>query len=299
MRLSMNISSAVPKFGIEGSIELYKNAGFDAVDFTLGDMMKPESPLYGDAWRAEIDRIRTFADKIGMPINQTHAPFRYTRDQFEREWDFVYGQMVRSIEASAMLGADVVVIHPIHYMTYHGCEEEIFERNMEFYRSFIPYCRHFGIKVGVENMWQRDAKRGHIVADTCSKSEEFIRYIDTLDSEYMVACLDVGHVGLPLTDEEAEDVIRALGHDRLGALHIHDNNYKDDQHLLPFMGRMNWPAIAKALGEIDYKGDFTYELIATFVDSADPTFAPKGAAFLEQVGRHICAMVEDNRKKSL
>ena len=296
MKLSINVGNIVPKFGVEASIELYKKAGFDAMDFSLCDMQNPTSPFYSDGWRAEAERVRALADKAGLPVNQTHAPFRYTKAQFE-EWEFFYDQTVRSLEISAILGAKIAVVHPIHYMTYHGYEDEIFERNMSFYRSLIPYCREFGIKVGVENMWQRDARRGCIVADTCSCSEEFIKYIDTLDSEYMVACLDVGHVGLPLTDEEADDVIRALGHDRLKALHIHDNNYKDDQHFLPFMGKMNWPAITKALGEIDYTGDFTYEIVGTLVDTVDPTFAPHGAEFMVKTGRHLCDMVESSRIK--
>ena len=40
MKLSINLASAVPKFGIEGSMELYKNAGFDAMDFSLCDMVE-------------------------------------------------------------------------------------------------------------------------------------------------------------------------------------------------------------------------------------------------------------------
>ena len=297
MRLSINLASAMPRYDVEGAIALYKNAGFDAMDFSLCDIIYEESAFYKDGWRSEAQRVRAISDRIGLPVNQTHTPFRFTRAQFENNWDFVYEQTVKSLEISAILGASIAVVHPIHYMTYHGYEEEIFERNMAFYKSLIPYCRDYGIKIGVENMWQRDARRGCIIADTCSRSQEFIRYIDTLDSEYLVACLDVGHVGLPLTDEEAEDVIRALGHDRLKALHVHDNNYKDDQHLLPFMGKMNWSEITKALGQIDYTGDFTYEVKGTFVDIADAAFAPVGAEFMAKIGKHLCSLVEQNRVK--
>ena len=99
-------------------------------------------------------------------------------------------------------------------MVYKGHEEEIFQINMDFYRRLIPYCKEYGVKIAVENMWQRDKLRKCIVNDTCNTSAEFIRYVDNLDSEYVVACLDLGHVGLPLRDDEAQDMIRALGHDR-------------------------------------------------------------------------------------
>jgi sugar phosphate isomerase/epimerase len=45
----------------------------------------------------------------------------------------------------------------------------------------------------------------------------------------------------------------------LHALHVHDNDYIDDRHTLPGLGRMDWEEIMKALAEIDYDGDFTYE----------------------------------------
>ena len=297
MKLSVNLSSITTRYSVDDGFRIFKDAGFDAIDFSLCDIINPTSPFYSEDWRHEAERIRSLADATELPINQTHTPFRFTRAQFDNEWDAVYRDIVKSLEISAILGAEIAVVHPIHYMIYHGHEEEIFERNMEFYRSLIPYCRDFGIKIGVENMWQKDARRGCIVADTCSSSREFVRYIDTLDSEYLVACLDVGHVGLPLTDEEAPDFIRALGHDRLKALHIHDNNYRDDQHLLPYMGKMNWTEIAKALGEIDYTGDFTYEVKGTFFETADDAFVPKGAQFMAEIGRHICGLTEAYRVK--
>ena len=296
MKLSINISAATARFSLEDSIQLFKNAGFDAMDFSLCEMVDKNSPFRAASYRQEAERVRALADKIGLPINQTHTPFQFTRAQFENEWDFFYDMTVRSLEISAILGAKVAVVHPIHYSIYHGHEEEFFIRNMEFYRSLIPYCRDFGIKVGVENMWQRDPRRGYIVADTCSRSEEFIRYIDTLDSEYMVACLDVGHVGLTPTDEEAEDVIRALGKDRLQALHIHDNDYKDDLHALPYAGKMNWLNLARALGEIGYGGDFTYEVLDTPLNTADAAFAPKAAAYMAEIGRHLCNLASACRK---
>ena len=50
---------------------------------------------------------------------------------------------------------------------------------MKFYKSLIPYCEEYGIKVAVENMWQYPGMISH---STCSRPEEFIRYIDELDS---------------------------------------------------------------------------------------------------------------------
>ena len=299
MELSINISNLFSRYSLEECIDIYKKAGFTAMDYGLGELTRDDSRLSSDDYRAVTEEIRKTADAKGMPITQTHAPFKFTSLQFDTPQlfeDVVFPRLVRSLEISAMLGAKYIVIHPLHHMLYHGHEEEIFELNMKYYRRFIPYCKEYGIKVAVENMFQADPLRKCIVHDTCSTKEEFIRYIDTLNSEYMVACLDVGHVSLPLGDDSAADIIRALGHDRLQSLHIHDNDFKSDQHLLPYMGKLDWGEIAKALGEIDYQGDFTYETKANLIDTCDEGFIEIGAKFMADVGKHLISMIEENRK---
>ena len=91
-------------------------------------------------------------------------------------------------------------------------------------------------------------------------------------------------------------MIRILGYDRLGALHVHDNDYTRDQHMLPYMGKLNWAEITKALGEIDYKGDFTYEVNGQFIFDVDEGFIPVGAKIMADVGKYLVSMVEKNRK---
>ena len=145
---------------------------------------------------------------------------------------------------------------------------------MEFYRSLIPDCRDCGIVMGIENMWAEDGRHKAIVHDTCSQAAEFVRYIDTLDSDYMKACLDLGHIGLPAEQrDEVQDVIRILGHDRLAALHVHDNDYRRDLHNIPFEGRLKWGEIMRALKEIGY-------------------FVPIGARYMADVGHYLIGMAE-------
>ena len=298
MELAINISNLSARYDFETCIDIYKKAGFTAMDYSLGDMTKDESVFNADDYRTTVEGIRKIVDAKGMPVVQTHAPFHFSLAQWDTPEIFesvVFPRFVRCLEISAMLGAKIAVVHPLHHMTYHGHEEEIFELNMNYYRRLIPYCREYGIKVGIENMFQVDPKRKCIVHDTCSRAEELIRYVDTLDSEYMVACLDVGHVSLPLQDDEAPDIIRALGHDRLQSLHIHDNDYRGDQHMPPYFGKLNWAEIAKALGEIDYQGDFTYEAKAAIISTCDEEFVPIAAKFLGDIGNHIISMIEKNR----
>lgn len=300
MNLSLNVRYLTQLMDTQSIAKLVSSAGFDSADYNFEHMVDRDDPLNSkDGLRIAEQIGKQMADN-GLPVRQTHAPFKFRNfsDPVEFE-EFIRPAVIRSIEYSAAMGAKVVVVHPLHHMVYAGHEEEIFQRNMEYYRSMIPVCKDCGIKVGVENMFQRDSRRGHIVHDTCSRAEEFCRYIDTLDSEYMVACLDVGHVGLPAQADEVWDVIRKLGHDRLQALHIHDNDYKDDRHGVPYTGKIDWNKVTQALGEIDYSGDFTYEVfIERFTGGMERELLPDALCYLAKVGRHLVDLVDRNRPES-
>ena len=298
MKISLNIACVWRRFGCEPAevTKLIKSAGFDAIDFDLCPMVEDGDRFNQDNYKELAIRFRKEIEDAGLYINQTHTPFTFHgyRDP-ERFEKVIFPRMVRSLEISALLGAETAVVHPLHYSEYHGHEEEWFEKNMEYYRSLLPYCEKFGIKLCVENMFRRDPRRKYIAHDTCSKKEEFIRYVDTLNSPYAVACLDVGHVGLPVQDDEAWDFVRALGHDRLQALHIHDNDYQNDRHAVPYSGIMNWAKIAEALGEIDYTGVFTYEISGVYFDNVDDEFLPVKLKYLADIARHLCDIIDRNR----
>lgn len=300
MIISVNSNWMLSKYGREDFTigpKKIREAGFDAVDFSFSDMSRRENFAFnGDNYIELAENLRKEYDKMGLSVNQAHAPYAFKDwDNKENFDNYIYPMHIRSMEIAAILGAKTIIIHPLHFKEYHHHEEEIFEMNMKFYRSLLPYCREYGIKVGIENMWQKDPRRKCIIPDTCSTKEEFVRYIDTLDSEYMVACLDVGHAGLPWQDDEAHDFVRYLGRDRLKALHIHDNDYITDQHLLPYMGKVNWNEFFKALGEIDYTGDFTYEVKGECLTMTDDVSEKLLLKFAYDMAKNFVDVIEKNR----
>ncbi len=272
--------------------KIAKQAGFDMGDVCLTGMVRADDPFNGDNYRALAEDCRRQIEGEGLLVNQTHVPFRFTEWDDQAMEEAVFPRTIRCLEVSALLGAKVAVVHPLHHFIYRGHEEEVFEANMRFYRRLIPYCREYGVMCGIENMYQEDRQRKYIVHDTCSHKEEFVRYIDTLDSEYMVACLDIGHVCLPSQADEPHDFIRALGHDRLKALHVHDNDYRADRHDFPYFGKINWDEITKALAEINYSGDFTYEVQERTFYTMDREILPFAAEFAAKIGRHLISKIE-------
>ena len=117
-------------------------------------------------------------------------------------------------------------------------------------------------------------------------------YADALGEQYTV-CLDVGHAGL--TNETADKMIRAIGKKRLGALHIHDNDFYHDSHTAPFYGKMNWDEITSALADINYDESFTFEVESAFWTPIKELRLP-AAKYLHAIGSYLVSEIERKKK---
>ncbi len=284
MRISTSINFFKSKFGDEKAIDLLQETGADCIDYSLSAMVNKQDIFNQDGYREHTMNIKKYADSKGIAFNQTHTPFKFDWKNADIEND-IFPVLVRSLEISGMLGAEYAVVHPLHHYTYVGHEEEIYNKNMMFFRKFIPYCKEYNIKIAIENMFQADPKRKYMSYDVCSTPEEFCRYIDDLDSEYIGGCLDIGHSAL-INNQEPEDFIRKVGADRINALHVQDVDYIRDNHTLPGMCKLNWREIMKALKDIGYRGDFTFEA-NNFLIGFDNEFLPQASKFMFDVGKFL------------
>ena len=292
MKLSTQTHAMVDSFGPEEGVRKLAEAGYDALDYSFFEMASGEGPWLKRDWKARAKRIRALADELGIEINQAHAPFPSSKgsEPFDTE---IRKRIIRSMEVASIMGVKQIIVHPVQHLTYRGHEKELFDMNVEFYRSLIPECERLNIRVCVENMWQRDEKRRYIVNSVCATSEEFNAMLDTIDSPWIVGCLDVGHTAL--VGAEPQDFIRAMGNKRLQALHVHDVDYLSDCHTMPFVERLEWEEICKALGEIDYQGYFTFEA-DTFLFKLPKELREDGAKLMVKVGRYLAGKVESYRK---
>ncbi len=290
MLLSTQTDLLGQRHGDEEAIRLLAGAGFDAFDFSFFQMFsKKNYEMNRPDFRDYAKRLRAVADECGIRCNQAHAPFASSTGNPERDEE-IFQAILRSMEAASILGAKSIVVHPVQHLPYVTHAKELKELNMAFYRRLIPYCEKWGVRAACENMWQRNKASGRIVDSVCASAREFCEYLDTLDSPWVVACLDIGHVAL--VDYDLPSYIHTLGNRRLQALHVHDNDLYDDTHTLPFTQKMEFSGLISALKEIGYQGDFTFEA-DNFLRKMPPELEADALRFLERVGRYFVARIEE------
>ena len=286
MILSTQTDYLYRKLGLEKAIDIIADSGFDAIDLTLFDMKNDDSVFCQDNYRELAQTIKERAQSRGLFFNQAHAPFPSSKND-EAYNEMIFGRICRSIEIAGIVDAKCIIVHPMHHLPYIDNADELKQLNMEFYRKLAPYAQAAGVKIALENMWQRNVEK-KIVVSACSRTKDFIDWIDTLNDDCFVACLDLGHSGLYGFD--AAEMIKGLG-DRLGALHVHDNDYQGDHHEAPYLGKMHWDTICEALAQIDYKGDLTLEA-DNFFNHFPEELAQSASRFLHDIGRNLIDRIE-------
>ena len=253
MKISMQTCPLEERLGHAAAIRRICEAGFSAIDYTMYDSSQP---IFTSARGQMIREMKEIADSFGVVFNQAHSTNpsqRYGDEEFNRRQR---NAVMASIEVAAELGAAQIVIHPIHVPDVS--REVQREINFDFYSEVLERARAVGIRIAIENMWARHRDNpARLVPNVCSVGEELLEYVDMMESDYVTACLDIGHAGL--VGERADGMIRTLGK-RLGAIHIHDNDIISDLHTLPFMGKVNFDEVCRALREVEYSGDLTFEV---------------------------------------
>ncbi len=292
----MNISSTTEGFSLlydeNTAVKMLIDAGYDAIDLGCCEMFgHDDCPKLQPNYKEYAAELKKIADEGGVYFNQAHAPFPSSIVDEEQN-KVLFQKILRSIEFASLVGVRNIIVHPKQHLTYCDNKTYLKELNLEFYNSLIPYAKDYNIHIAIENMWQYNKDR-MITHSTCSTVEEFKEYLDMLDSEWIVACLDIGHAHLMHADIPA--FIHGLG-DKLKALHTHSAGYNIDLHIPPFfMGNMPWEDILKALGEINYQGELTFEADSSIIRTPKELH-PELAKYMVSIGRYMASKVDSYRK---
>ncbi len=275
------------KYGLLKAVELLNEGGWKNIDVTC---TLDNNFYYTDEYLNFANRLNKYAANNGISFIQAHAPFGRSTWDYDKMKEEILWKFPRMFEFLGALGVENVVVHPIHCMRHYGNVELLYQMNMEFYTSLVPYAKSSGVNIALENMWHYHPVAGYICDSVCSDPKELARYYDTLKHHgVFTVCLDLGHVAL--TGREPEQVIRELGNERIGCIHAHDVDYKSDLHTLPGASKLNWEEITRALGEINYQGSFNLEA-DSFYEGFPEQMELDVIRFMEKTARTLAAKVD-------
>lgn len=247
-------NSGYCRYGDKKYIKL-KEHGFSCIDF---NMSNTNTEIYTSP---ESDKLllreKALADDASIEINQAHGPWRSPpRDGTAEERAERMDKMKKSIRSASLLGCKNWVIHPLMPLgaddTVTGNEKGTWEINLMFMKELLITAKEYGVKICLENV--------PMAKFSLAKPAAILNFAEAINDENFKICLDTGHASL-FDDLSLCDEVRRLG-DKIKVLHVHDNKYGKDLHLMPYFGTIDWKAFAISLKDIGYNGVFSLETSA-------------------------------------
>ena len=261
------------------AVAFYEGTGFRYLDYSFYSVLTPGNPFMEDGWKKIILSAKDAADRLGFQFVQAHSP---SYNPFDPNTDPKRGMlsMFRAIEACGMLGVKNTVAHSGISADYRYPQDRdaYFEANLPFYRAMIPYMEEYGVHVLIENSCCNNMG-GRYFPMT---GEEMNAFITALGHPGFGACWDIGHAHIQKVDMRDEMV--TLGKN-LQALHIHDNDGIRDLHMPLFDGNLDFNRFMQGVVDSGFDGYFTFE-----VESHKPPFLSvkkQGLSLLYQTGKAL------------
>ena len=212
-----------------------------------------------NAKHPEIDNVICAIRDAGLICDNIHAEYTITHngekihiDDISRAGkagDIMVSRIMQNIDTCAKHGIPVIVVHPSYDPPSLAKNDFAKER----YTAIGSYAREKGVTIAFENL----------------KYTENLKYVMSLvpDAKF---CWDCGHEYSRLVDEKPLPLFR----DRLVALHVHDNFIKTDDHLIPFMAKVDFDYVGRELAKSGFDGTLMLEILygKNQLSSTEPTY---------------------------
>lgn len=156
----------------------------------------------------------------------------------------------RLIIAAGKAGIPICVIHPCYEPIPDEHRQSLLEECKKNLRILADLAAEHNTKLAVENL-----PRSCLL--NVSKEMQYVLE----DNDNLYACFDTNHTLI----EEASVYLKAIG-SRVVAIHVSDYDFINERHWMPLKGTNDWKKIIETLEEIDYTGEFTYELNMSLVE---------------------------------
>lgn len=234
-------------FSTSEMVRFLSDVGFDGIDMSFEDILRFDDSvrhvLYSVAKNAAIHDIKLSACHLSFYMPNPDSPEFMTK---------YIDEIKKGIDCASFMGIKLAAIHPVAYHSSKKSFEEWLIKNVEFLSLAVGYANKMGVTLCIENMpSENESGADHLYG---SRAEEIALLAKIFDQK---TCFDFGHANITGLDIPRE--IEKLS-DTLGLIHVHDNDGKVDNHLIPYAGKINWRDAMSALKKSGYNGPFDLEI---------------------------------------
>ena len=241
-------------------LEQIASYGFDAVELFA-------TRTHFDYHDAEaIDALAKWLSETGLRLNSVHAPI--TSSLTNGQWGESYSNAtvdparrqaaVRESQAALQVAGripfDVLVVH----LGIPASKSQGGDNNrgaaLKSVQEIAAAAEPLGVRVALE-----------VIPNDLSSAASLVSMIERdLESNPVGICLDFGHAHM--MGDVADAVETAAEH--LIATHVHDNRGREDEHLVPYLGTVNWDMALMTMQKIGYDGTCMMEIATSATPSA-------------------------------
>lgn len=207
------------------------------------------------------DRVASLGDwlrETGLTLHSVHAPIAESFDgtNWGESFTTAAGDERRRLgaveQAAAALAVaprvpfDVLVLHLGTPADVAGADDNQRAAAAHSLDEICGLAAPLGVRVAVE-----------VIPNRLSEPAALVALLERDGGRHPAGiCLDVGHAHLI---GDVADAVETVA-EHLIATHIHDNHGRQDEHLVPFAGSIEWGLTLATLQKVGYEGTYLMEL---------------------------------------
>lgn len=240
-------------FPIEKAILTLQEERFDYFEYSYEHFREDE--LKG-TMASKIKNLLDVLSTFSIEALQMHAPYGQLDIQLGSSDEAIRSRGIEKakewVQYASLLGVKTIVFHTAWNKANAQLSTEkqlmYFKTiNLQAFTKIGEYGKEVGVKIAVEN---------RLEGTFGSRPYDLIDLVEQ-DPDNLGVCFDTGHANVNGFD--CGDFVQELG-EHLIATHVHDNDGRSDQHLLPYMGNINWELFFRAIKGTRYRGPLIVEV---------------------------------------
>ena len=234
------------------------------------EILAMDDALGVEVWGSRaLDHPMVVGEELGALVDACQEAAFTTVHIQGQHWSWSSANLRSEIDFAHQLGARTLILHPACF----GLVEDDDRPDWPEILRIADYAAKFGVKLAMENMkdsiWTLDRILDEVGDDP--------------ETSNLGICIDLGHANQSV-DAGRHPVTNYLERyaGQLCHLHLHDNHGKDDDHIAPGLGSIDWPQVLSVLDDIQFTG--TAVLETHEINTPPKDFLKRSLSFLKQSG---------------